>query len=84
MDYLCSQGVFVLTSLTRGEGFLFFFLSLAASIDGWHHYRPVISVNGSFFKLDFGGTMLIKVTLDENNHIFPLAFAIVDSENDKS
>ena len=34
--------------------------------------------------IDFGGTMLIAVALDGNNHIFPLAFAIVDSENDKS
>ncbi|XP_022156574.1 uncharacterized protein LOC111023450 [Momordica charantia] len=40
-----------------------------ASIEGWSKY---------------GGTLLTASTCDGNNQIFPLAFGIVDSENDAS
>ena len=44
--------------------------------------RPVISVDGTFLTNKYRGTLLIAVVMDGNNHIFPIAFAIVDSEND--
>ena len=64
--------------------FKYFFLCLAASINGWRHCKPVISVDGTFLKNEFSGTLLLSAVLDADNHIFPLGFAIVDSENDSS
>lgn len=59
-------------------------MSLGASIHGSQHCRPVISVDGTFLKTQFLGTLLLASMLDGNNHIFPLALAVVDSENDDS
>ena len=41
-------------------------------------------VNDTFFKCKFSGILLTYSSQDSNNQIFPLAFAIVDSENDAS
>ena len=57
---------------------------MGASIQGWQHCRPVISVDGTFLKNKYLGTLLLAAALDGDNHIFPLAIAIVDSENDNS
>ena len=62
--------------------FRYFFFSFGASIAGWHFCRPVISVDGTFLKCKYKGTMLLAASLDGDNHIFPLGFGIVDSEND--
>ena len=59
-------------------------MSIAGSIEGWPHCRPVISVDGTALKSKYLGTLLTACCLDGNNQIFPLAFGIVDSENDSS
>ena len=64
--------------------FKYFFFVLGGSINGWRHCKPVISVDGTFLKNEFFGTLLLSAVLDADNHIFPLGFAIVDSENDSS
>ncbi|XP_060967372.1 uncharacterized protein LOC133035544 [Cannabis sativa] len=51
---------------------------------GFKFCRPVISIDGTFLKTRFGGTMLVAVAYDVNNQLFPIAFAIVDSENHDS
>ena len=68
----------------NADHFKYFFMSLGASIEGWQHCRPIISVDGTFLKCTFKGCMILACTLDGNNQIFPLAMAIVDSENDAS
>lgn len=64
--------------------FKFCFMAFGASIEGWKCCRPIISVDGTFLKCKFGGMLLIASSQDGNNQIFPLAYAIVDSENDAS
>ena len=66
------------------EKFKSFFFCFGASISGWHFCRPVISVDVTFFKNKYKGTLLLAAASDGNNHIFPLGFGIVDSENDFS
>ena len=66
------------------QHFKYFFLALGASIHGWKHCRPVISVDGTFLKGKYRDTLLLATAQDGDNHLFPLAMAIVDSENDKS
>ena len=68
--------------MNNNDRFMYFFMSLSASIEGWQHRRPLILVDGTFLKCMFKGCMITACTLDGNNQIFPLAMAIVDSEND--
>ena len=44
-------------------------------------YRPMIGLDGAFLKGYYGGHLLSAVGQDANNHIWPIAYAIVDSEN---
>ncbi|XP_062112481.1 uncharacterized protein LOC133823641 [Humulus lupulus] len=64
--------------------FKYLYMAMGQSILGWKHCIPVIVVDGTFLKAAFGGTLLTASTQDANRHIFPLAFAITDSENNDS
>ena len=64
--------------------FKYFFLAFDASIAGWRYCRPVISVDGTFLTNKFKETLLLATMLDVDNHVFPLALGVVDSENDAS
>ena len=64
--------------------FKFCFMAFSASIEGWKYCRPIIFVDNTFLKCKFGGILLTASSQDGNNQIFPLAFAILDSENDAS
>ena len=59
-------------------------MSLGASIKGWNYCRPVISVDGTFLTSKYRGTLFMACGMDAENHIFPLAVGIGDSENDAS
>ncbi|XP_050233550.1 uncharacterized protein LOC126682035 [Mercurialis annua] len=69
---------------TRENRFLYVFISLNASIKGWGFCKPIIVVDGTFLKAAYGGTLLTAATQDAANKIFPLAFCVVDSENNES
>ncbi|XP_059277616.1 uncharacterized protein LOC132031694 [Lycium ferocissimum] len=64
--------------------FLYAFVSLYSSIKGWEYSRPVMVVDRSFLKAAYRGTILTACTLDAAGNILPLAYALVDSENDAS
>ncbi|XP_060960983.1 uncharacterized protein LOC133031490 [Cannabis sativa] len=70
--------------ITEDNRFKYCFWSLAACRRGFKFCRPVISIDGTFLKTRFGGTILVAVAYDANNQLFPIAFAIVDSENHDS
>ncbi|XP_075108833.1 uncharacterized protein LOC142180684 [Nicotiana tabacum] len=70
---------------SEDECFLYAYVSLYASIKGWEHCRPIMVVDGSFLKAAYKGTILTACTQDGAvGKILPLAYAIVDSENNKS
>jgi len=46
--------------------------------------RPFIYLDGCFLKCPFGRQLLSVVGGDRNNQMFPLAWAIVESENIQS
>ncbi|XP_074274099.1 uncharacterized protein LOC141597532 [Silene latifolia] len=46
--------------------------------------RPFISIDGCWFKGPYGGQLLVAVGRDENNQMFPIAWAVVDVENTES
>ncbi|XP_062118208.1 uncharacterized protein LOC133831813 [Humulus lupulus] len=74
-----------ITDIVREDNrFKYCFWSLDACRRGFKFCRPVISIDGTFLKTKYGGTMLLAVAYDVNNQLFPMAFAIVDSENHDS
>ena len=65
--------------------FMYYFLEIGSCVRGFLQcIRPVIAMDGSHLKGKYKGTMLIATCLDGNNQIFPIALAVVDSENDTS
>lgn len=74
-----------LTDLVVEDGhFRYCFFSLGASKHGFTSCRPVICLDATFFKTKFGGHMLCAAGFDANRHLYPIAFAIVDSDNQDS
>ncbi|XP_009604249.2 uncharacterized protein [Nicotiana tomentosiformis] len=69
---------------SEDDCFLYVFVALSTSIKGWEHCRPVVVVDGTFLKSAYMGIMLTASTMDATGIILPLAYAVVDSENDAS
>ncbi|XP_070015046.1 uncharacterized protein [Nicotiana sylvestris] len=80
-NYPCSV---VKLKKAADDCFLYAFVALCTSINGWQHCRPVVVVDGTFLKSAYRGIMLTASTMDAAGTIFPLAYAVVDSENDAS
>ncbi|XP_068638996.1 uncharacterized protein [Aristolochia californica] len=57
------------------------FWDFVSSIAGFQYCRPLISVDGTHLYGKYPGCLLIAITLAGNGGIFPLVFAIVESEN---
>ncbi|XP_050217252.1 uncharacterized protein LOC126668077 [Mercurialis annua] len=70
--------------LRDDDSFLYVFTALKASIEGWQHCKPIMVVDGTFLKATFGGMLLVVTAQDASGKLFPLAFSVVDSENDDS
>ncbi|XP_072090514.1 uncharacterized protein [Arachis hypogaea] len=43
--------------------------------------RPLIGLDGCFLKGYYGGQLLIAMSLDANNHVFVIAYAVTRAEN---
>lgn len=67
-----------------GYRFKYMFLALAASVNGFKHMRNVIIIDGTHLRGKYGGCLLTASAQDSNYQVFPLAIAILDSENDKA
>ena len=64
---------------------IFFFMVLSACIFGFRtSIRPVITIDHTFLKVKYLGTLFVVACKNDNNHINPLCFRIGDSENDAS
>ena len=46
--------------------------------------RQTIRLDGTFFKLISGGALLVAIGKDNDNRMFPIAWALVDDENQRS
>ncbi|XP_075086289.1 uncharacterized protein LOC142168997 [Nicotiana tabacum] len=62
--------------------FMYVYISLYAFIKGFDHCRPIVVVDGSHLKSAYTGTFVSASTLDGAGHILPLAYGVIDSEND--
>ncbi|KAL7162250.1 hypothetical protein ACSBR2_042683 [Camellia fascicularis] len=61
--------------------FVRYFISFRACIDRFNHCRPLLFLDGTFLKGRFKGNLFTATAKDVNQGLFPVAFAIVDSEN---
>ncbi|XP_060185021.1 uncharacterized protein LOC132614568 [Lycium barbarum] len=68
-----------------GKGrFKYFFVSYGSWIRGFVHMRKVLAVDGTFLRGPYEGVLLYAVAQDTKNHIFHVAFCVVDKECDAS
>jgi hypothetical protein len=56
------------------------FWSFEPLIKGFAFCKPIVQVDGTWLYGKYKGTLLLAVAQDGNNHIFPVAFAIVEGE----
>ncbi|XP_013721129.1 uncharacterized protein LOC106424928 [Brassica napus] len=64
--------------------FMYVFLAFGASVNGFPFISKVVVVDGTFLIGKYKGTLLTALAQDGNFQIFPIAFAVVDTENDDS
>ena len=58
-------------------------MALGACLSGFRtSIRPVITIDGTFLKAKYLGTLFVAACKDDNNQIYLLCFEIGDSEND--
>jgi hypothetical protein len=60
------------------------FWSFPQCVVGFAHCRPVISVDGTFLTGKYKSTLMVAVGMTAENQLLPLAFALVEGENNKS
>ncbi|XP_070055254.1 uncharacterized protein [Nicotiana tomentosiformis] len=77
-------GSIVKLQKTEDDYFLYVFVALSTFIKGWEHCRLVVVVDGTFLNSAYRGIMLTTSTMDATSSILPLAYAVVDLENDTS
>lgn len=66
------------------QRFKYLFLAFRASTQGYKYMRKVVIIDGTHLKGKYTGCVLTASAQDGNSQIFPIAFGIVDSENDQS
>ncbi|XP_019238246.1 PREDICTED: uncharacterized protein LOC109218340 [Nicotiana attenuata] len=59
-----------------------YMLAWRAKEKGFDHCRPIVVVDGSHLKSYYTRTFISASTLDGACHILPLAYGVIDSEND--
>lgn len=64
--------------------FQYMFWSFKPSILGFNYCRPVVCIDCTSLRGAYKGVLLVACGWDPNNHIFPLAFALVDEESTTS
>ncbi|KAK1680243.1 hypothetical protein QYE76_041091 [Lolium multiflorum] len=57
------------------------FWSFEQCTRAFEHCRPVIAVDGTFLTGQYKGTLLVAIANDVSNRLVPLAFALVEIEN---
>ncbi|XP_009775828.2 uncharacterized protein [Nicotiana sylvestris] len=62
--------------------FKYVYISLYAFIKGFDQCRPIVVVDRSHLKSYYTGTFISASILDSAGHILPLAYGVIDSEND--
>ncbi|XP_022568227.1 uncharacterized protein LOC106394273 [Brassica napus] len=70
--------------LDEANKFKYLFVALGACIEGFAAMRKVIVVDATFLKNGYGGVLVFAKAQDPNRHHYPLAFGVLDGENNAS
>ncbi|XP_018488093.1 protein FAR1-RELATED SEQUENCE 8-like [Raphanus sativus] len=70
--------------LDEAGKFKYLFIALGACIEGFKVMRKVILVDATFLKNGYGGVLVFAKAQDPNCHHYPLAFGVLDGENNAS
>ncbi|KAL0560743.1 hypothetical protein IC582_001156 [Cucumis melo] len=82
---LTNPGTIFHMKLEDDRFFKYLFIAVGQCVRGFLNcIRPVIVMDGIFLKNKYRGQLIVAVCLDGNNHIYPLAFGVVDRETDDS
>jgi hypothetical protein len=69
----------------EGTQYLFSaFWTFGQCVEGFKHCCDVLSIDGTFLTEKYEGTMLIAIWIDADCQLMPLAFAIMEKENNSS
>ncbi|KAH0636660.1 hypothetical protein KY289_036575 [Solanum tuberosum] len=81
---IANPGSKTILSLDENRRIKYFFVSYPAWITGSQEMRKVIAVDGTFLRSKYEAVLLSAVAQDAENHIFSVAFCVVDKECDTS
>ncbi|XP_018462760.1 uncharacterized protein LOC108833862 [Raphanus sativus] len=84
MIRMSNPGTLTQLEVDTSNRFKYLFLAFSASIAGFPYMRKVVVVDGTFLQGKYKRTLLIATSQDGNFQIFPIAFTVVDTENDES
>ncbi|KAL5572909.1 hypothetical protein UlMin_022506 [Ulmus minor] len=62
--------------------FKYLFLAFGVAIKGFEFMWKVVGIDGTFLKSQYKGVLLVATTQDGNGQCYPIAWGIVDSENE--
>ncbi|KAL5575870.1 hypothetical protein UlMin_017569 [Ulmus minor] len=62
--------------------FKYLFLAFGVAIKGFEFMRKVVGIDGTFLKSQYKGVLLVATAQDGNEQCYPIAWGIVDSENE--
>jgi len=79
-----NSGTTTEVKLDEAGKFKYLFIALGACIEGFKAMRKVILVDATFLKNGYGGVLVFAKAQDPNHHHYPLAFAVLDGENNAS
>jgi len=82
-----SNSITALETETDNTGvirFKYLFFALHTSIKGYAYMRKVVVIDGTHLRGRYGGCLVAASAQDANFQVFPLAFGIVNSENDEA
>ena len=90
LPYYCQQIIehnpdsTALMEQTMDHKFRRLFISYGASGIGFASCRPILGLDGTHLKTKFLGILLIATAVDAQGQLFPIAFGVVDVENDQN
>jgi hypothetical protein len=60
------------------------FWCFSQCVTGFTHYRPIVNVDASFLIGKYKVTLMVVIGMTAENQLLPLAFALVEGENNES
>jgi hypothetical protein len=79
-----NKGTLTHIEVDSDNKFKYFFMALGAAIRGFKNMRKVIGIDGAWIKTKYKGVLMVAATQDSENHSYPIAWGLGDTENNDS